>query len=1073
MAHRTISLVKTTRPALTNVLPRKRLFSLLDAGRERSIAWIVGPPGSGKTTLVSDYLETRKVDHLWYQVDADDTDVATFFYYMGQAALKHREDNQKPLPVFSPEYGGDVATFARGYFRDLYSRLGKSFVIVFDNCQEAPLVSKFYEIIAVGLSEIPKRGCAILISRTDPPASMARFRANQKMVLIGWNELRLTREELGGFARIRGERISEKNLEHLYEKSQGWAAGVILMLEHAKVMGTVAEPPASMTPQVVFDYLAGEIFDKFEPETQRFLLRTACLPQMTADVAEKLSEHPEAQALLLNLVRNSYFVSEKLAPDQRLYQFHPLFREFLLSKEGEAFSEEERAELRGKAAVYLEQCGQVDDAVPLLLESDNWERVVPLILHHASAMLDQGRGETLAGWLDQVPAKILQANPWLVYWQGVSRFHSAPRESRRLFEHAYELFKSLTVEDYKGLTLACCGVIDSILYELDDLSLLDRWLEVLESHWAMYANSRPSDLETYVTRSMYTSMVLRRPDHPKFEHWFERAQEVSQASSDPKFKMSIDPLIATSVMWAGHYAKALDIIESMRTLAKNNDLPPAALASLRNIESIYHMLVGDHDACRHAVEQGLQISRAHGVRVWDSQLLAHGVAVHLETGELETAERLLKNMEGGLVHSRRLDRCLFHSLSAWNCMLRADAHSAYQHQRIALSVSLELGSPFFEVLSRLGWAQVLAACGDRRKSEAQLRRVTGILSHMNSRLLVFMAYLASAQAALERGQDNSGLRSLRAGMELGRKYNFTHVLWWQPKAMARLCARALAEGIEKEYVQHLIRERRLIPPEESMTVVAWPWPFKLVTLGKFHLLKDDEPQTFAGKAQGRPLELLKVLVALGGKEVRAEQLAETLWPHVDGDYAHASFTSTLHRLRRLLGVDDAVVLQDGRVTLNQSYFWLDTWAFEQALGHTDAALTESPKLTDDSWLTELAEQLLGLYRGPFLEDESDRACYIAFREHMRSKFLRYMSKLIDRWEGAEQWDKVVGYYERGIEVDNLCEGFYRQLMVFYRERGRGAEALEVYDRCRKTYSALLNAAPSAEISAIYKSIQSS
>ncbi len=145
----------------------------------------------------------------------------------------------------------------------------------------------------------------------------------------------------------------------------------------------------------------------------------------------------------------------------------------------------------------------------------------------------------------------------------------------------------------------------------------------------------------------------------------------------------------------------------------------------------------------------------------------------------------------------------------------------------------------------------------------------------------------------------------------------------------------------------------------------------------------------------------------------------------------------------------------------------------EALGQVDTELAESPTLTEDDRLTKLAEQLLELYRGPFLEDESERACYIAFREHARSKFLRYMSKLIHGWEDAEQWDKVVSYYERGIEVDNLCEGLYRQLMLFYQKRGHRAEALEVYDRCHKTFAALLKANPSPETTAIYESIQSS
>jgi ATP/maltotriose-dependent transcriptional regulator MalT len=74
---------KITRPILTEVLPRKRLFSLLDRMRRRPIIWVSGPAGCGKTTVISSYIQTRKIPCLWYQVDEGDADPATFFYYMG------------------------------------------------------------------------------------------------------------------------------------------------------------------------------------------------------------------------------------------------------------------------------------------------------------------------------------------------------------------------------------------------------------------------------------------------------------------------------------------------------------------------------------------------------------------------------------------------------------------------------------------------------------------------------------------------------------------------------------------------------------------------------------------------------------------------------------------------------------------------------------------------------------------------------------------------------------------------------------------------------------------------------
>src|SRR6478672_710139 len=80
---------KTTAPTVSGAVPRTRLFRRLDAHRG-SATWICAPPGAGKTTLVASYLSSRKLKSLWYEIDAADADVATFFYYLGAAAPRRR-----------------------------------------------------------------------------------------------------------------------------------------------------------------------------------------------------------------------------------------------------------------------------------------------------------------------------------------------------------------------------------------------------------------------------------------------------------------------------------------------------------------------------------------------------------------------------------------------------------------------------------------------------------------------------------------------------------------------------------------------------------------------------------------------------------------------------------------------------------------------------------------------------------------------------------------------------------------------------------------------------------------------
>ncbi|NVM20383.1 MAG: hypothetical protein HWN68_01200 [Desulfobacterales bacterium] len=58
-----------------------------------------------------------------------------------------------------------------------------------------------------------------------------------------------------------------------------------------------------------------------------------------------------------------------------------------------------------------------------------------------------------------------------------------------------------------------------------------------------------------------------------------------------------------------------------------------------------------------------------------------------------------------------------------------------------------------------------------------------------------------------------------------------------------------------------------------------------------------------------------------------------------------------------------------------------------------------------------------------------------------------------------------------MEADDLAGEFYRRLVACHQRLGR-AEALAVYDRCKRTLSAALGVEPSAETEAARKSLLS-
>ncbi len=198
------SVAKITRPSISGVLVRARLFDALEKMGRYPLTWVRGPAGAGKTTLVASYLSERKADCIWYRLDEGDSDIATFFYYMGLAARKAAPRRRNNLPLFTSEYSFDVQTFTLRYFERLYSRLKPPFFIVLDNYQHLPSQSALHQVLCGGVEALPEGIRLIVASREGPPSQFARTRASGRVGFISADEIRLTIEETKAMAEAEG-----------------------------------------------------------------------------------------------------------------------------------------------------------------------------------------------------------------------------------------------------------------------------------------------------------------------------------------------------------------------------------------------------------------------------------------------------------------------------------------------------------------------------------------------------------------------------------------------------------------------------------------------------------------------------------------------------------------------------------------------------------------------------------------------------------------------------------------------------------------------------------------------------
>jgi ATP/maltotriose-dependent transcriptional regulator MalT len=510
MRSQTISLAKTTVPRLGSVARRERLFARMDGQPGRTVAWISGPPGAGKSTLAATYVETRGYRCVWYQLDHDDADVPTFFHFLSHAARKLGGE-PPDLPALTPQHLQDIASFSRRFFRQLFSNVRERAALVLDNLHEAAGNTALQEVLEAGLTQVPRHCCVIVTSRGEPLPALARMRISGELVHVGGEDLLVQTHEIEEIARLRGLSLMPEAVAKLQARAQGWAAGLVLMLEHAKLSGRITEFPGDATRSLMFDYFAGEIFDRFESATQQFLLRVACLPRMTVHVAATLTGEKKAGALLLNLAKNEYFVREIVADDIRIYQLHPLLREFLRNRASHVLPEAVgSAELR-RAAALLRDAGQVEDAVSLLVECSDWSEVARIAAEHADAMLAQGRSETLGGWLELLPRQMLEADPRVLCIYAASRVHASPRSARRLFEQAYEGLRKNG--DTRTILQCCRGILDAIFLEFDDFAALERWIAILADQLSASAGPSPAGIDPGAAAALIRALLLRDTDN--------------------------------------------------------------------------------------------------------------------------------------------------------------------------------------------------------------------------------------------------------------------------------------------------------------------------------------------------------------------------------------------------------------------------------------------------------------------------------------------------------------------------------------------------------------------------------
>lgn len=242
---------------------------------------------------------------------------------------------------------------------------------------------------------------------------------------------------------------------------------------------------------------------------------------------------------------------------------------------------------------------------------------------------------------------------------------------------------------------------------------------------------------------------------------------------------------------------------------------------------------------------------------------------------------------------------------------------------------------------------------------------------------------------------------------------------------------------------------------------------RIFTLGQFAMFKGEEDLLNDRNPTEKPLELLKALIAQGSKNVGVIRLCDALWPDVDGDVAHSSFSVTLHRLRKILG-KDALTLEGNRLSLNSSHCWVDSWYCEYLLKELDYQFTWNT--IDSDYVHLLVNDLIEIYSGDFLGSEDERTWDIVYRDKLHTKFQRVIQSVCRYFETLGQCEKAINLYLKALELDPGAENLYYKLIQCYLDKKRITEAARAYSRCEKMIRTTLNIGLSQNMKKLHAAI---
>ncbi|HZT99232.1 MAG TPA: LuxR C-terminal-related transcriptional regulator, partial [Ktedonobacteraceae bacterium] len=427
-------------PRLPNwLVKRERLLRELDAVLAYPLTLVSASAGSGKTSLLSAWVDTSRLRTskalgtrarlavAWLSLDTLDNDPIRFWASCIASLQSHLSTlGEEALALLHAPEAPPLSTILVALLNEIM-HLDQEVILILDDFH---LISDqtIHEGLHFALHRLPANLHLILLTRTDPELPLARLRARGQLLEIRSSELSFTQEETTSFLlHCMGLPLSEEDVTILHSRTEGWIAGLYLAALSLRKQQDLSRWVSDFagSHRYLLDYVQQDILAGLPVPLQLFLLQTSILTRMNAALCQAVtaaSGEAACQEMLEALELANLFVIP-LDSSRQWYRYHDLFREALRTQLHATLPELVPL-LYQRAARWYETQGEWREAVTHALAAPDYPLAASLIEQAAPHYWLNGEARTIQNWVLALPDPILCTHVRLAL-NAALRFHNS------------------------------------------------------------------------------------------------------------------------------------------------------------------------------------------------------------------------------------------------------------------------------------------------------------------------------------------------------------------------------------------------------------------------------------------------------------------------------------------------------------------------------------------------------------------------------------------------------------------------------------------------------------------------